>query len=142
MSKSTLTVIALIVVVGVGAAAGFLFLGGSSRDPGPSLDDPLVAVGRDAAREDCTVCHALYRADPHRVGPPLWNIVGAEKARFDGYAYSQALATAEGVWSEAELDAFLEDPHGFLPGTRMTFEGISDEATRQALVVFMSTLQD
>ena len=141
MSRTTLFGIGLIVILGMGAVAGFLAIDGNSRGQGGIADDPVITAGRQSA-EDCTVCHALYRNDPHRVGPSLWGIVGAEKARMDGYAYSRALATAEGVWSVAELDAFLKDPHGFLPGTRMVFEGLPNDAERGALLSFLTILQD
>ena len=124
-----------------GIAAFFLLVQGDAGPPRPAPDDPRVTAGARVAG-DCSVCHALFRTDPPRVGPPLWDIVGAEKARIDGYAYSRALANAGGLWTEVELDAFLRDPHGFLPGTRMTFDGIDDQETRTNLVLFLSTLRD
>ena len=134
-------VLALAAVGAAAIAAIFLMFRGDAGPPAPDPDDPRVMSGARAAA-DCTVCHALRRADPPRVGPPLWDIVGAEKARIDGYAYSRALANAQGVWTEAELDAFLHDPHGFLPGTRMVFDGIEDDDARADLVLFLSTLRD
>lgn len=122
-------------------AAIFLVFWGDAGPAAPDPDDPRVIAGADAAA-DCAVCHALRRTDAPRVGPPLWDIVGADKARIDGYAYSRALANAEGLWTEAELDAFLRDPHGFLPGTRMVFDGIEDDDARADLVLFLSTLRD
>lgn len=68
--------------------------------------------------------------------------MGAEKARIDGYAYSRALAASEGVWTEADMDAFLEDPHGFIPGTRMIFDGLSNDEQRRSLVAFLGTLEN
>lgn len=126
------------VLLGVGLAVLIARPAGPS---GPASDDPRVLAGAQVA-EDCVVCHALRRDDPPRVGPTLWEIVGAEKARVDGYAYSPALARAEGDWTVDSLDAFLLDPHGFLPGTRMTFEGIEDDDARADLIAYLQTLQD
>jgi cytochrome c len=133
---------AFAVAAAVALAAGFAIdEGGGSSPPAPAPNDPRVLAGAQVA-EDCVVCHALYRTDPPRVGPPLWEIVGSEMARMEGYAYSEALAQAEGDWTLESLNAFLLDPHGYLPGTRMTFEGIEDDEARANLIVFLSSLQD
>ena len=83
----------------------------------------------------------------HAVGPvtaenSLRGIVGAEKARFEWFGYSQALARAGGTWSEADLDAYLTDPDAFLPGTSKTLIGIPDEAERAEVIAFLSSLRD
>lgn len=143
MSRTLLIgAVSIISVLFAGGLAAFLILSGAGKGSGRPPDDPMVMAGRAATEENCTVCHALYRGDPFRVGPSLWEIVGAEKARMDGYAYSQALANAGGQWTEGELDAFLADPHGFMPGTRMTFSGLSSPETRQDIIAFLSTLED
>ncbi|NBC32173.1 MAG: hypothetical protein GVY13_05795 [Alphaproteobacteria bacterium] len=143
MSRMTMIgVAAAVAVLAIGGLTAFLTFNGPGDGPRRLSEDPVVAAGLIATDENCTVCHALYRDDPFRVGPSLWEIVGAEKARMDGYAYSQALANAEGRWTEAELDAFLADPHGFMPGTRMTFSGLASPETRREIIVFLSTLED
>lgn len=133
---------AALAALAIGGLAAFFVLGGPNGGAARAPDDPVVAAGRLATQENCTVCHALYRDDAFRVGPSLWNIVGAEKARMSGYAYSRALAEAEGRWTVAELDAFLADPHGFMPGTLMTFSGLADAETRGEIIVFLATLED
>jgi cytochrome c len=125
--------------LGIAGLVLALQAGNGPRHPPPG--DPRVLAGAEVA-EDCVVCHALRLTDTPRVGPHLWEIVGSEKARMDGYAYSDALAQAEGDWTLESLDAFLLDPHGYLPGTRMTFEGIEDDRDRANLIVFLSSLQD
>ena len=131
----------LAVCASVGLVAVFVADFDATSRSTPAADDPQVIAGSRVA-DTCTVCHALFPDDQPRVGPPLWNIVGADKARFEGYAYSPALAAATGLWTEAELHAFLRDPHGFLPGTRMVFDGIDADQPRADLILFLSTLQD
>ena len=101
-------------------------------------DGPGVERGRQVV-EACTVCHAIARQDPPRVGPPLWGIVDAPKARTDGFGYSAALATAGGTWDAASLDAFLKDPQGYLPGTAMVFNGIADDGDRTSAIAYLRT---
>ncbi len=98
--------------------------------------------GHDGPARGCVVCHSLEKDGPLRVAPTLWGIVGADKARFKWYGYSQALAEAEGVWTQQELDDFLTDPDKFLPGTTKTLIGIADANERGDLIEFLTTLRD
>jgi cytochrome c2 len=99
-------------------------------------------VGLDTPAARCVVCHSIEKGGPLRVAPNLWGIVGAEKARFPWYGYSQALATVGGNWTEEDLDAYLADPNGFLPGTSKTLVGISDPGQRAKLIAYLATLGD
>ena len=99
-------------------------------------------VGRGGAADECVVCHSIERNGTLRSAPPLWGIVGSEKARFAWFGYSSALARAGGVWSEADLDEYLADPDAFLAGTTKTLIGIPDEQERSDLIVFLATLKD
>lgn len=131
------------VLAAAGAVVFVLVADGSSSSGGAaSAVDPVqVARGR-AVAEGCTVCHAVQRTGQYRAGPGLWNVVGAPKARVEGFGYSRALREAGGRWTVAELDAFLADPHGYLPGTAMTFDGLPDDQARADLIAYLSTLHD
>jgi cytochrome c len=91
-------------------------------------------VGADGPLKKCVVCHSIEAGGPLRVAPPLHGIIGARKARADWYGYSQALRTAGGNWSEAEIDKFLTSPSTFLPGTTKTIIGISDPKERADII--------
>jgi len=98
-------------------------------------------VGRGGPADECVVCHSLERGGTLRSAPPLWGIVGADKARFEWYGYSQALAEAGGTWTEAELDAYLTDPDAFLPGTAKTLIGIPDAQQRAQVIAYLASLK-
>jgi len=95
-------------------------------------------VGRGGPADGCVVCHSVEENGPLRSAPPLWGIVGADKARFEWYGYSQALARADGIWTEAELDEYLTDPDAFLPGTAKTLIGIPDEQERSDVIEYLA----
>ncbi len=125
-----------VLTVAVAISASLVLTGnGGERD---WSTNPLVERGRQVV-EACTVCHAIARQDPPRVGPPLWGIVDAPKARTNGFGYSAALAAADGVWDDASLDAFLRDPQAYLPGTAMVFNGIADDADRAGAIAYLRT---
>ena len=88
------------------------------------------------------VCHSVVRGGTLRSAPPLWGIVGADKARFEWYGYSKALAEAGGTWTEAELDAYLTDPDAFLPGTSKTLIGIPDAQQRAQVIAYLASQRE
>ena len=92
--------------------------------------------------KQCVVCHSIERNGALRVGPPLYGIVGAPKARTTWYGYSLALKTAKGVWSEDDLDKFLLSPSKFLPGTSKTLRGVHDAKERAQIIAALKTNSD
>lgn len=90
----------------------------------------------------CASCHAGEKNAPARLGPPLWGIVGREKATHPAYAYSAALRAKGGAWSYEELAEFLHNPRTFAPGTSMAFAGISNNERIADLLAYLRTLAD
>lgn len=98
-------------------------------------------VGRGTAVEECVVCHSIEANGPFRYAPNLYGIVGAEKARErEWFGYSSALMTMGGVWTEDDLDAYLEDAAKFAPGTTKTIK-IQDPEERKAIIDFLKSQQ-
>jgi cytochrome c len=86
----------------------------------------------------CVACHTV-KPGQNRVGPTLFGIVGGKKAAVPGFAYSPALKAQKGVWTEAELDAYIANPRAMVPGTRMVYPGMTDAAKRQRLIAWLKT---
>ena len=98
------------------------------------------AQGAGSLRIRCVPCHTFGEGGPHGVGPNLWGVLGRSIAGVEGYAYSESLSGLGGVWSFANLDAFLADPAGFVPETRMTYAGAADPARRADLLLYLRGL--
>ena len=59
-----------------------------------------------------------------------------------GFAYSDAMAKHKAeapTWGYDEIDKFLTAPGRYIPGTKMSFAGIRDEATRINLIAYLRT---
>ncbi len=107
---------------------------------GPLLAAASTDKGKSMARR-CSTCHDLKKGGKNKVGPALWGIVGAKKAR-RSFRYSKALKAAGSDWDYAALDGFLKNPKAYLPGNRMTFSGIKRDGDRAALILYLRSLSD
>ena len=100
--------------------------------------EPTAAMGEMVFRR-CMACHTIDKGGANGIGPNLHGVVGRAVASRPGFSYSGAMKAKGGAWSEAALDAFLEDPMKTLPGTRMAFAGVIDQADRSALILYLKT---
>mgnify|MGYP005838169271 CR=1 FL=1 len=110
---------------------------------GPSLAALLAgadpAKGEKVARK-CAACHTFEEGGADKIGPHLYGVVGREKASAAGFNYSDALSGMDGTWTFETLNAFLEDPKGYAPGTAMAFAGLRKENDRADIIVYMNSL--
>jgi cytochrome c len=87
----------------------------------------------------CEACHSGEKGGPNKVGPNLWGVVGRPKASHEGFTYSEAMKAKGGNWTLQDLAAFVHKPKGFVPGTKMTFPGISDPNDLADLLAYLNT---
>lgn len=104
-------------------------------------DPALVAAGEGVFRA-CRACHQIGEGATNRSGPHLNGVVGRVIGSVDGFRYSNGFAEAASagtVWTEESLAAFLADPRGAMPGTKMSFRGISNEADIAAMIAYLES---
>ncbi|MCP5369992.1 MAG: cytochrome c family protein [Rickettsiaceae bacterium] len=73
----------------------------------------------------CISCHSFDKGGSNKIGPNLWNIVNGPTAHRQDFVYSKALSEYKGKWNIENLFAFLHKPSKFIPGTKMSFIGLS-----------------
>ena len=88
----------------------------------------------EAMLQKCKICHTLDAGGRSTVGPNLHGLFGRKAGTAEGYQSSAAMTKSGIVWDEKTLATFLHDPKGSIPGNRMAFPGIADEAALTDLI--------
>ena len=124
--------------------------GGPSTGGGAATVEPIAVrlasadVGKgEATAKKCLACHTLGQGEPAKVGPNLYNVVGAPFGHLAGFAYSEAILKKKaegGTWTFENLDHFLANPKAFIPGTKMTFVGVKKDDERADVIDYLRTL--
>lgn len=107
--------------------------------------DPALIEAGEKVFKKCASCHKVGEGARNGTGPALNGIVGAAAAAVEGFKYSKPLAdmAAGGlVWDEAALHAFLENPKGFVKGTKMSFAGLKKPEERDAVIAYLASFAD
>lgn len=123
--------------------------GGESSDdtsaPAGDVPAPVASVpvdtgdGPPIAFAQCKACHAL-EPGKNGIGPSLAGVFGAEAGHVGDYAYSKAMRDSGLVWDAVTLDAYLKNPRAAVPGTKMSYAGLRDDAKRAELIAWMESL--
>lgn len=110
----------------------------------PFLAASAALADGDAAKGErvfkkCAACHS---ADPEqrKPGPHLQNIWNRPAASVEDFKYSASMTEAGLTWDEDTLRAFLADPKGTVPKTKMSFRGIKKEAELTDLLAYLRGL--
>ena len=120
--------------------------GAAAKEPEQPIETLLakasVEKGQSAAKQ-CQACHTFEKGGPNRVGPNLWNIVGSQRGEArGGFNFSAAMKGKGGTWTFDELNKFLANPRSYIPGTAMTFAGLSKPDQRADVIDYLHTLSD
>ena len=102
--------------------------------------DP-AAGGTDAARQ-CASCHSFNKGGAVLVGPNLYSMIDAPIAEGGGYDFSAGLKAKKGKWTFDEMNAWLKDPKGYAPGTKMAFAGINSDKQRADVIDYLRMQAD
>lgn len=104
-----------------------------------AADAARIEAGRKAFAP-CAACHHLGPSASHGFGPQLNGLFGRQAGSAPGYSYSPAMKNARIVWTDASVSAFVADPGGVVPGTKMRFWSLGyDERKLADLMAYLHT---
>ncbi|HZV20775.1 MAG TPA: cytochrome c family protein [Hyphomicrobiales bacterium] len=98
--------------------------------------------GETVFRQNCKVCHAVGPGAKAGVGPEQNEVIGSKAGSRPGFNYSAAMKEAgeKGlVWSEENLEKYLENPKAMVPGTKMIFPGLKKPEDRADVIAYLKT---
>ena len=110
-------------------------------DWGTVLAKADVAQGK-ATLSKCEACHDTTSAKTVKIGPPLYGVVDRARASIAEFSYSGSMKAKGGTWTYDELFKFLKSPGAYVPGTKMSFAGISRAEDRINLIAFLRSNSD
>lgn len=114
----------------------------AQADPLPIRLASADATKGAGAAKKCGACHIFEKGGPNKIGPNLYGVVARAKGSHEGFAYSSAMKGKGGEWSYDDLDGFLANPKGYVPGTIMAFAGIPNPKERADVLAYLRSLSD
>jgi cytochrome c len=111
-------------------ASGLILLSAAAHADG----DPEMGKRQFAP---CTACHTVEAGGPAKIGPNLHGIIGRKSGSVEGFAYSEPMKALNIVWDEEKLDTWIKKPSAMVPGTKMAFIGVSNDAVRANIIAYL-----
>lgn len=148
------TLFAGIVALGSTIASGMYFAHHPVEKGGYEVADASPEGGAEAAKPTdfsagdpakgatlfakCQSCHTITPGGANGIGPNLNGVMGKKHGHIAGFAYSPGMAEMPGVWDWDAMDKWLANPKKYLPGTKMSFAGMSNPEDRASLIRYIN----
>src|SRR3954454_16261883 len=102
------------------------------------------ALAQDAAAGEkvflkCKVCHQIGETAKNSVGPVLNGVIGRPAGTYPGYNYSDANKTSGLTWDEATFKEYIKNPKAKVPGTKMIFPGLANDADIDNVLAYLKS---
>ena len=123
MSRSALVLVSLLALQGVAFA-----------QDAPAAGDPALG---EKVFVKCRACHQIGESAHNAVGPVLNGVIGRHSGVYPGYDYSDANKNSGLTWDEATFRQYIVGPQAKVPGTKMTFAGLTKQSDVNNIVAYL-----
>jgi cytochrome c len=100
------------------------------------------AAGDAAAGEKvfakCKACHQVGEGAKNAVAPELNGLSGRKAGSVEGYNYSEPMKASGIAWDEASFKEFIKNPKAKVPGTKMIFQGLANDADQENVWAYLA----
>jgi cytochrome c len=125
---------------------GYAIQGVESGEAGAVAAVPLATLlaSADIAKGEatfakCKGCHSITAGGANGIGPNLNAVLGKKHGHIAGFAYSEALLKAPGMWDWENMDKWLTSPKKYAAGTKMSFAGLGNPEERASLLLYLNS---
>ena len=94
----------------------------------PAWAEGNEARGERLFNQQCKACHTVEKGGASTTGPNLHGLFGRKAGSEGGYESSDAMKNSGIVWDDKTLVEYLTDPKGKVPGTKMVYIGLKQDA--------------
>ena len=122
MKKTTFTLSLSVAVIVAGSA---------------SAQSGNEARGERLFNQQCKACHTLDKDGARTVGPNLHGLIGRKAGSTEGFSSSDAMKASGIVWDDKTLVEYLKNPKVRVPGTKMVYAGLKQEAQQADMIAFL-----
>jgi cytochrome c len=105
--------------------------------PTPAAAGPGDAAAGEKVFAKCRACHQIGEGAHNSVGPELNGLIGRKTGSVPDYNYSDANKNSGLTWDEATFREYIQNPKGKIPGTKMTFAGLTKPSDIDNIVAFL-----
>jgi len=102
----------------------------------PGSGDPALG---EKVFVKCRACHQIGEGAHNSVGPEQNGLIGRHSASVPGYNYSEAMKASGLVWDEATFKDYIKDPKAKVPGTKMSFAGLTKQSEIDNITAYLKT---
>jgi cytochrome c len=91
-----------------------------------------------AAFGKCQACHAVGAGAKNKLGPELNGLADRKAGAVAGYQYSPAMKSSGFAWDQSSFADFMKNPRTKVPGNKMAFAGMKDQAEIASLWTYLA----
>lgn len=85
----------------------------------------------------CRSCHQIGENAHNATGPELNGVIGRHSGSVPDYNYSEANKNSGITWDEATFRDYIQHPQVKVPGTKMTFTGLTKQSDVNNIVAYL-----